>query len=94
MLERSFVYSRQPLSSTAWTPGQESFALPDFLGFALLGESRLSVFVLDVHYDNPHKDAGVMDNSGIELFYTTQPRQYHLSVLFLGGKSHLIPNIA
>jgi hypothetical protein len=55
----------------AWAVGQSG---NDFLGeFALpigKGQATGVYVVLQVHYNNPAEDAGVVDSSGLELIYT------------------------
>ena len=40
--------------------------------------------VLEVHYDNPRKIAGMVDNSGMEFFYTNEAAENRTGLLMLG----------
>ena len=69
-----------------WAPGEGSFALPVFLGVPLFGSDGYQSFTMEVHYHNPSLDSGIVDNSGVEFFFTSQPREFEVGVLQVGGK--------
>ena len=66
-----------------WAPGEGPLILPPNVG-ALLGSQGFKAFNVQIHYNNPSLDTGVLDSSGVEFFYTTQKREFDLGVLQLG----------
>jgi Copper type II ascorbate-dependent monooxygenase, C-terminal domain/Copper type II ascorbate-dependent monooxygenase, N-terminal domain len=58
-----------------WAPGALSFALPSDLGLPL-GPADFGVrsFILQIHYDNPELLEGVLDSSGVRIYYVNQSR--------------------
>lgn len=67
-----------------WAPGDGGFALPDFLGANLFGDEGFQGFNVEIHYDNPRYEAGNVDSSGVEIFYTTTPRPVEMGVMQVG----------
>ena len=67
-----------------WAPGDGPFALPEFLGGNLFGEDGFQGFNVEIHYDNPGLEEGVIDSSGVEVFYSTTPREIEMGVLQVG----------
>ncbi|KAJ9462716.1 Tyramine beta-hydroxylase [Diplonema papillatum] len=57
------------------------FVLPSNVGFYTDTLRSLSV---EIHYDNIGPDAGVVDNSGMRVFYTYTPREHSVGVMQLG----------
>jgi energy-converting hydrogenase Eha subunit H len=47
---------------------------------------------MQIHYNNPGLVAGVIDNSGVTVFYTTTLRQYDADVLELADPTITNPN--
>ena len=41
---------------------------------------------MEVHYHNPSLDSGIADNSGVEFFFTSEPREFEVGVLQVGGR--------
>jgi len=66
-----------------WAPGEGPLILPPNVG-ALLGSQGFKAFNVQIHYNNPSLDTGVLDSSGVEFFYTTNKREFDLGVLQLG----------
>jgi len=72
----------------AWSVGQTG---NDWLGdyaFPLGADDEKPYAVLQMHYNNPLEVAGVVDNSGIELYYTTKLRKYDMANLGLSTPWH------
>ena len=40
--------------------------------------------VLEIHYDNPEFIEGLVDDSGVRIYYTPQLRQYDAGTIMLG----------
>jgi len=67
----------------AWAPGVDPFELPREAGYRM-GPGGYNGFMMQIHYNNPTATAGVIDNSGIKVYYTSVIRQYDAGVLELG----------
>ena len=67
-----------------WTPGEGPLALPPQVGALLGGASGYRSYVLEIHYDNPTFDQGVLDSSGVRMYYTPNKREHDLGVLQVG----------
>lgn len=66
-----------------WAPGDGPLQLPDNIG-GPLGENGFKSFQLEIHYDNPWLETGVIDSSGVRLYFTSKKREYDMGVLMLG----------
>ncbi|XP_077972661.1 dopamine beta-hydroxylase-like isoform X2 [Styela clava] len=67
-----------------WAMGATTTWYPKEVGLPL-GLSYQSRYLrLEVHYNNPFRRSGVVDNSGIRFFYTNHPRKYDSGVLEVG----------
>jgi dopamine beta-monooxygenase len=67
-----------------WAPGGLSSQPPPMVGIPLGGSGGYLSFSIEVHYDNPEFVAGIIDSSGVKLYYTPTVRQYDQGVLSLG----------
>ncbi|XP_068135585.1 DBH-like monooxygenase protein 1 [Hyperolius riggenbachi] len=78
----------------AWAIGGEGFTYPPHVGLSL-GTSEDPMYVLmEIHYDNPSHQEGLIDNSGIKMYYTSHTRKYDAGVLEAGiwvSLYHMIP---
>ncbi|XP_029532799.1 DBH-like monooxygenase protein 1 homolog [Oncorhynchus nerka] len=78
----------------AWAIGGEGFTYPPHVGLSI-GTAIDPVYVLmEVHYDNPALQQGVVDSSGLRLFYTPELRQYDAGVIETGvwvSLYHMLP---
>eukprot|EP01129_Flabellula_baltica_P003190 TRINITY_DN13002_c0_g1_i1.p1 TRINITY_DN13002_c0_g1~~TRINITY_DN13002_c0_g1_i1.p1 ORF type:complete len:552 (-),score=120.87 TRINITY_DN13002_c0_g1_i1:16-1671(-) len=66
-----------------WAPGISPLILPSEAGFRV-GPNSIRLLELETHYDNPSIDSGIIDNSGLRIYYTTTLRKYDAGVLQLG----------
>jgi hypothetical protein len=66
-----------------WSRGEGPLSLPPKVG-GLLGKNGFKSFQLEIHYSNPLYLSGVVDSSGVRLYYTSQKREHDLGVLQLG----------
>ncbi|CAN0202728.1 unnamed protein product, partial [Scytosiphon promiscuus] len=69
----------------AWAPGAAAVELPTDVGF-LMGNisGGLKSLSLETHYNNPDGDAGVVDSSGVRVYYTEELRPINMGVMKLG----------
>ena len=70
----------------AWASGQGDFVLPADAGFVL--DSTSANIILEVHYDNPSKLTDIVDDVGVEIFYTETLRT-HEAGWFWTGDPHV-----
>ncbi|KAJ8008978.1 hypothetical protein DPEC_G00084040 [Dallia pectoralis] len=78
----------------AWAIGGEGFTYPPHVGLSV-GTLIDPVYVLmETHYDNPALQQGVLDSSGLRLFYTPELRRYDAGVIETGvwvSLNHMLP---
>eukprot|EP00929_Paragymnodinium_shiwhaense_P120829 TRINITY_DN9289_c0_g1_i1.p1 TRINITY_DN9289_c0_g1~~TRINITY_DN9289_c0_g1_i1.p1 ORF type:complete len:1157 (+),score=296.64 TRINITY_DN9289_c0_g1_i1:211-3681(+) len=68
-----------------WAPGVDGFMLEDDIGFPLGSQTGAFVAIgMQVHYNNPSLVKGVVDSSGIRVYYTTKRRKIRAGVLEIG----------
>ncbi|EAW48033.1 monooxygenase DBH like 1 [Homo sapiens] len=78
----------------AWAIGGEGFSYPPHVGLSLGTPLDPHYVLLEVHYDNPTYEEGLIDNSGLRLFYTMDIRKYDAGVIEAGlwvSLFHTIP---
>ena len=69
----------------SWAVGGGAFVLPESAGFRIgTGPDAISHAILEVHYDNPGLEAGVIDEFGFEMFYVDTFRAHDAGGLTLG----------
>lgn len=61
----------------------EDVILPEEAGF-LVGSDGYSSVTMNVHYDNRDLDAGKIDQTSIQLFYTETLRENNAGVMQIG----------
>lgn len=78
----------------AWAIGGEGLTYPQHVGLSI-GTSIDPIYVLmEIHYDNPNFQQGMMDSSGLRLFYSPELRQYDAGVIETGvwvSLYHMLP---
>ncbi|XP_036406018.1 DBH-like monooxygenase protein 1 homolog [Megalops cyprinoides] len=78
----------------AWAIGGEGLTYPQHVGLSI-GTPIDPVYVLmEVHYDNPDLQEGVIDSSGLRLFHTPLLRRYDAGVIEIGvwvSLYHMLP---
>ncbi|KAI9347697.1 PHM/PNGase F domain-containing protein [Obelidium mucronatum] len=70
----------------AWAPGVGTTLFPEEAGFAIgVGTNAIQYFSLQIHYNNPTGAVGIVDGSGMKLYYTSVLRKFDIGVLTLGN---------
>ncbi|XP_032647488.1 DBH-like monooxygenase protein 1 [Chelonoidis abingdonii] len=77
----------------AWAIGGEAFTYPPRVGLSIGTPTDPQYVLMEVHYDNPSYLEGLIDNSGLRLFYTTDLRKYDAGVIEAGLWVSLFHNI-
>ena len=52
-----------------------------------MGGDNPKYLILEVHYNNPDLDAGMVDNSGLEFFYVNEEPENRAGLLTLGQRA-------
>lgn len=68
----------------AWALGAANFTYPEEAGGYIGGPKTSRYLVLEVHFNNPYLKKGVIDQSGIRLYYTPKLRQYDAAIMEVG----------
>ncbi|XP_050714988.1 uncharacterized protein LOC126997820 [Eriocheir sinensis] len=89
----SWKHCRSPI--IVWAIGGDGEMFPDHAGFPI-GEEHggATYFMMEMHYDNPNLRQGVVDSSGVRIYYTENLREYDAGNLIIGhkvGPVHVIP---
>mmetsp|Transcript_9126 Transcript_9126/g.11244 ORF Transcript_9126/g.11244 Transcript_9126/m.11244 type:complete len:580 (+) Transcript_9126:121-1860(+) len=66
-----------------WAPGENAFALPSAAGLPF-GNNSSKAFMIQMHYNNPQGDEGIVDSSGIRVYYTSKLRKETMGLLQIG----------
>ncbi|XP_060609364.2 DBH-like monooxygenase protein 1 isoform X1 [Anolis sagrei] len=77
----------------AWAIGGEGFTYPPHVGLSIGTALDPQYVLMEVHYDNPSYVEGMIDNSGLRLFYTPDLRRYDAGVIEAGLWVSLFHNI-
>ncbi|XP_050995493.1 DBH-like monooxygenase protein 2 homolog [Labeo rohita] len=67
-----------------WGVGGGAFEFPEVAGLPIGGNVGDFFYRLEVHYNNPNKSAGRVDNSGLRFYYTSELRQHDAAILMTG----------
>ena len=68
----------------AWAMGAANFTYPDEAGGSIGGPGTSPFLVLEVHFNNPYLKKGIIDHSGIRLFYTPKVRKSDAGIMEVG----------
>ncbi|XP_026505329.1 DBH-like monooxygenase protein 1 [Terrapene carolina triunguis] len=71
----------------------KAFTYPPHVGLSIGTSTDPQYVLMEVHYDNPSYLEGLIDNSGLRLFYTTDLRKYDAGVIEAGVWVSLFHNI-
>jgi hypothetical protein len=66
-----------------WAPGEVPILTPPDVG-GPLGENGFKSFQLEIHYNNPWLDTGILDSSGVRIYFTSELRPQEYGMLLLG----------
>ena len=68
-----------------WEAGSpQLFELPSEAGIPLGGKDGYTAFRVEVHYHNPQRLSGLIDQSGVRLYYTSNKRPNVAGLMLLG----------
>ncbi|KAH7727913.1 Protein TBH-1 a [Aphelenchoides avenae] len=78
----------------AWAMGANPFVYPEEAGMPIGGEDFVPYLMVEMHYNNVDRLAGIEDNSGFRITYTDRLRKNDAAVMELGliySDAHSIP---
>lgn len=61
-----------------WVPGRPIFEMPPWAGLPIGAGFGFDSFMVQVHYDNPDLETGIVSNDGLRIYYTA-PRKQELT---------------
>ncbi|KAK3099911.1 hypothetical protein FSP39_011698 [Pinctada imbricata] len=73
-----------------WAVGLKGECLDPKVGFRM-GSNGYKKMALQVHWNNPTRENGRFDSSGLKIYYTANRRQYDAGFLNIGQQSIVIP---
>eukprot|EP00490_Sorites_sp_Unknown_P005830 CAMPEP_0114655214 /NCGR_PEP_ID=MMETSP0191-20121206/10965_1 /TAXON_ID=126664 /ORGANISM="Sorites sp." /LENGTH=271 /DNA_ID=CAMNT_0001870895 /DNA_START=827 /DNA_END=1643 /DNA_ORIENTATION=+ len=76
------IYCRQQIVY-AWAVGGSIFYYPENVGY-----EYFEYAMLEMHYDNPNEVAGVIDNSGLRMYYTDELRDETAEMLVAATETY------
>mmetsp|Transcript_46416 Transcript_46416/g.77142 ORF Transcript_46416/g.77142 Transcript_46416/m.77142 type:complete len:668 (-) Transcript_46416:45-2048(-) len=65
-----------------WAVGGSDFYFPEHVGFPIEG---LQYVLLEIHYDNPNEIEGIVDSSGVRIYWTDELREQDAAMLTVGA---------
>ncbi|XP_064649636.1 dopamine beta-hydroxylase-like [Lineus longissimus] len=68
----------------AWAMGARPFTYPEEAGVPIGGKDFSRYVMVQVHYNNPERKAGIIDSSGIRFYVTPHLRQFDAGALEFG----------
>lgn len=69
----------------AWAPNVDGVALPEEAGFRFGNATGgFASVAVNTHYDNPGEVTGLVDNSGVRVYYTEELRPMDMGMIILG----------
>ena len=75
----------QSKALASWAVGGTDFEFPDVAGLPVGGmDPDFTTVLLEIHYNNPDLDTGVVDDSGFTFYYTNNLRLYDAASISLG----------
>ncbi|CAF0960166.1 unnamed protein product [Adineta steineri] len=68
----------------AWAMGATNFTYPEVTGGVVGGPKTSRFLVLEVHFNNPYLKKGIIDQSGIRIYYTKDLREKEAGIMEVG----------
>jgi hypothetical protein len=68
----------------AWSVGGSDFIYPENVAFPIGGPNNPQFAVIEIHYNNPGRISGIIDNSGITFTYVDNKREHNAGILYIG----------
>jgi len=67
-----------------WAPGESGFELPNNVGIPIFGDDQPKSILVEIHYHNPNGLQNKTDSSGIQFYFTIEPREFEATYLQVG----------
>ncbi|KAI6209539.1 hypothetical protein M3Y96_00231800 [Aphelenchoides besseyi] len=68
----------------AWAMGADAVVYPPEAGMPLGGDDFIPYLMIEIHYNNVHRESGAHDSSGFRIGYTDQLRPFDAGIMELG----------
>jgi dopamine beta-monooxygenase len=68
----------------AWALGATNFTYPEQTGGLIGGPNTSPYLVLEVHFNNPYLKRGIIDQSGIRMYFTPKLRKFNAGIMEVG----------
>ena len=69
---------------SVWAVGASDFDMPQDAGFPLNPSDTYDTLMLEVHYNNPDLDSGIIDDTGFIWYVTDNLRTHDVGILYIG----------
>lgn len=86
----TFTRALDSMSVYGWAPGVDPLVV-DQCGFRASKTTGIDFLQLQIHYDNPEKKEGILDTSGVRIYYTRDLKAHDCSSLG-GGQFDKVEN--
>ena len=67
----------------AWAVGGDTYRMPDHVGITM-GDGGARHVLMEIHIDNPTGRSGIVDSSGLRLWYTDELREQDAGIMAIG----------
>jgi len=72
----------QDINLAGWAVGASDFYFPEHVGYPIQGKMYM---LLEIHYDNPNLVEGIIDSSGIKIYWTEELREFEAGQIGIGA---------
>ena len=69
---------------SVWAVGANDFDMPLDAGFPLDPSDTYDTLMLEVHYNNPDLDSGIIDDTGLIWYVTNNLRTHDVGIFYIG----------
>eukprot|EP00485_Elphidium_margaritaceum_P023517 CAMPEP_0202712258 /NCGR_PEP_ID=MMETSP1385-20130828/36148_1 /ASSEMBLY_ACC=CAM_ASM_000861 /TAXON_ID=933848 /ORGANISM="Elphidium margaritaceum" /LENGTH=656 /DNA_ID=CAMNT_0049372229 /DNA_START=22 /DNA_END=1992 /DNA_ORIENTATION=+ len=73
---------RSEMILNIWAVGGSDFYFPEHVGLPIEG---LQYVLMEIHYDNPDELEGIVDSSGLRIYWTEDLREYDAGIFAVGA---------
>lgn len=77
-ISRSEATANDCMQWGGWTPGSDVVSTPAWAGLPFGRGVGIVSFSVNIHYDNPTEQSGIVDSSGFQLWYTPDLRPHKI----------------
>ncbi|XP_065899415.1 putative DBH-like monooxygenase protein 2 [Dysidea avara] len=92
-ISQKILPCRSSIVIASWAVSGNDFTYPADIALPIGGADKIHThYLLEMHYDNPDKISGIVDSSGMRLYFSDKPRQEVAGIVTLGklATGHMI----